>query len=326
MKPALRYHELSKVVEQASQTTSSIYLEQGDAALTEDLIEGYVQNFGRGKVTRVPISTLGQLMREVQYVPPDRSYRALVVRNAHKMFTPRSRESLLWVLDHNKRNARLRVVLVGEEPDEETLEWFMEERAYGIVGEPTFEKQGAWMATKTAGRWDYRSTDGALITEADGLKLLEHVGWDYAAALQAAATIRVYATEVLSWATVAALIPPKVGFGYADSIVFGKGLRSALRLSEGVPEHEVMRTLGLVRYYLRQFAKLRAVEVDKMSDRAVNAETGMHVWHWRTKYKPVYPRYTNDRIRMRQGYVEDAMRAARMGSVTGVLEVLALEW
>jgi hypothetical protein len=300
----------------------------------EDMIEGYVQNFGVLKqMTRISISTLGELSRELQYVSPDGSYRALVVRDAHRMFTRSSTESLLWILDHNKRNARLRVVFVGDEPNEESRDWFLANHCMGIVGEPTFEKLGAWMATKTAGRWDYRSTVGALITEADGLRLMEHVGWDYAAALQAAKTVIAYTSGgsvgnnlCLSWAQLSALIPPKMGFGYADSIVFGKGLRSSLRLSEGIPVGEILKTLGLIRYYLRQFAKLRAAEVDKMSDRAVTEATGIHVWHWRTKYKPVYARYTNDRIRMRQGYVEDAMRAVRMGSVTGVLEVLALEW
>ena len=246
------------------------------------------------------------------------------------MFTTDTKDVLLTVLERERRNARLRVVFIGDEPEEEVLGWFLGNRAgtqaYGIVSEPTFEKRGKWMATKTAGRWDYYKTGGELISEKDGFRLMEHVGWDYASALQAATTIRAYTTERLSWDVLSALIPAKAGFGYAESIVFGKGRKSSLRLSEGIPDSQLLKTLGLMRYYLRQFARLRASEVEGMTDRAVSLETGVHVWHWQTKYKPSYARYTNDRIRMRQGYVEDAMKAVRGGATTGVLEVLALQW
>jgi hypothetical protein len=306
-----------------------VYLEAGDGGLTEDLIEGYVSFSRGGPLNRIAISTADELTRELQYIPSDRSYRILVVRNAQALMTRNSMESLLWLLESQRRSSRLRVVLVGEEPHERVKQWFEENVAYGVVTEPSFEKLGAWMATKTAGRWDYRKqkTEDWLITEKTGLALMEHVGWDYTAALQAAKTIRAYADDqVMDWPQVSALVPAKVGFGYADALVFGKGRRNAYTLSDGIVGSDTLRTLGLVRFYLRQFAKLRSANVENLSDRGVAEETGVHVWHWKQKYKPVYASYTNDRIRLRLEATERAMLAARAGAVTGVLEVLVAEW
>ncbi len=302
---------------------SAVYLEAGDDGLTEDLIEGYVENFHPDRRSSPEDSM--ELIRELDEITED--HRAMVVRTAHRMFTAQSREAILLRLEREKRNARVRVVFVGEEPHEKVKEWFLTNGGYGVVNEPTFEKLGNWVATKTAGRWDYQKTYvGALVTPGDGLKLAEHCGWDYTYMLQAVKTIRTYSSEPVAWPLISVLIPPKLGFGYADALVFGKGRRSALRLSEGILGEQTLRTLGLVRYYLRQFAKLRAVAAENMSDRVVAEESGVHVWHWRSKYKPVYASFTNDRIRLRLEAVERAMAAARTGAVTAVLEVLVLEW
>lgn len=321
LKP-VRYRELCLKSQESSQTCSSVYLE-GGGGLAEDLIEGYVTRFRREPFSRASFTSAAHLIREVDNIPPDGSYRALIVRDADRVFSAKDHEAVLLRLDRERRNARLRVVFIGAEPRERVREWFLGNKAYGIVTEPSFEKLGAWMATKTAGRWDYRTIIGSLITEEDGLRLMEHVGWDYTAALQAAKTIRAYTDEPIGWDRLSALIPPKSGFGYAEALVFGKGRREALRLAQGIPEHEVKRTLGLVRWYLRQYARLRALEVENMSDRAVVEETGVNLYYWRMKYKPAYARYTNPRIMMRQDLTEELLR---VGSTVGALEVLASEW
>ncbi len=324
---ALRYHEIARRVG-PTQPCSSFYIEEGDAGLTEDLIEGFAQRFGRVGHEKYHYSIISarELMMELDDQPADGAYKVLVCRLPETVFSKRDTEAILWRLDREKRNARLRVIFVGMEPTGTVQDWFLKHNAYGIVTEPSFEKLGDWMAAKTAGHWDYRTTVGALITPETGLKLAEHCGWDYVAMLQAAKTIRAYTSRVVDWPLVSALVPPKIGFGYADALVFGRGRTKALGLAEGITGDQTLRTLGLMRYYLRQFARLRALEVEHMGDRRVAEESGVHVWHWKTKYKPVYASFTNDRIRLRFAAVERAMSAARAGAVTGVLEVLVAEW
>lgn len=321
----LRYHELAKLVETAAQTCSSLYLEEGDAGLTEDLIQGFMRYFR----PKVPVDYYGitkadELIRELDTRPDGRA-AALVVRTYDRLFTSDNVEAILMRLDRERLNARLRVVFVGPRPADRVREWFTENRAYGVVTEPTFEKLGHWMVAKTAKRWDYTRPAGP-IDVPTGLRLMEHVGWDYTAALQAAETIRSYGFNPSSWELVSALVPPKAGAGYVDALVFGTGRRGAYRLAEGITGDQLLKTLGMVRWHLRMFAKLRASEVGKMTPRAVEAETGLHAWRWEKKYKPVFASYTHDRIRMRMGAVEQAMQAARAGATTAVLEVLVAEW
>jgi hypothetical protein len=317
---AVRYHDLCKKVEAASQPCSSVYLAGGHPALVEDLIEGFKLRFYPDSVQSVSGSELRQALDLAEG-----SRRMFIVRDAQKAFTEKEMEALLLRLDRERRNGKVRIVFVGEEPSDRVVEWFTGNRAYGEVTEPSFEKLGLWMALKTVPHWDYhfkKFPKPTLITPEDGLKLVEWVGWDYTSAVQAARSIRAYG-EVLGWDRLSALIPPVVSAGYADTLVFGTGRRSALTLSQGISDEEVRRTLGLVRYYLRQFSKLRAVGAEKMSARVLAEETGVHVWHWQTKYKPMYGSFTNERIRMRQQLVEDCIRQA---PAIGVLEVLAAEW
>jgi len=324
----LRYHEIAKRVETSVLPCSSFYLEQGDAGLTEDLIEGFAARFGQAghDKHRYSVVSARELMRELDDQPADGAYKVIVCRLPEVVFTKRDTEAILWRLDRERRNARVRAVFMGDEPTGTVQSWFLNNDAYGIVTEPTFEKLGQWVATKTAGRWDYYKTGGALITPETGLRLAEHCGWDYTSLLQAAKTIRAYTSKVVEWPLVSALIPPKPGFGYADALVFGKGRQKALGLAEGITADQTLRTLGLVRYYLRQFARLRAIGVENMGDRRASEESGMHVWHLKTKYRPMYASFTNDRIRLRMAAVERAMAAARSGAGTGVLEVLVAEW
>lgn len=335
----LRYHELSKLVERATTTTSSLYLERGDDGLTEDLVVGFKESFIRGHDwALITVDDGAGLSKALQHLPPDGRRWCIIVRDAHNAFPRKYRESLLMQLEHQEFNARLRVILVGAEPLPEVHEWFLGRSAYGVVNEPSFEKLGTWMAAKTAGRWDYSRGAGVwpdqnLITPETGLMLVEHVGWSYTAALQAAKTIRAYTqgssvgnSLQLDWPVVSALVPARDGSGYADALVFGKGRKGAYTLSQGIVGAEVPKVLGLVRFYLRQFAKLRALEVERMSDKAVAEESGIHIWHWRQRYKPVYPSYTNERIRRRLAAVEEAIQAVRTGAKIGVLEVLIAEW
>ncbi len=326
MKP-LRYHDLCSEVGMDTWTCSSLYLEAGDEGLTEDLIEGLLSTFERRQnVERHSIDRADYLIRELDNRPPDGRNVAMVVRTADRLFTPSTQLAILERLEREKRNARLRVIFVGAVPPADVVKWFLERRSYGQVTEPTFEKLGNWMAAKAEGQWAYRNPRSAIITPAVGLRLMEHVGWDYTAALQAAKTLRAYTQSPVDWPLVSALVPPKLGHGYADALVFGTGRRGAYTLAEGIVGAELHKTLGRIRFYLRTFAKLRAAEVENMSDRAVEMATGVHSWRWQKKYKPVYASYTNDRIRMRLEATEAAIAAARGGAVTGVLEVLVAEW
>lgn len=320
-----KYHELAGWVEMASQTRP-IYLEQGDVGLTEDLILGYERASSRdGGGHVISVEGVRNLIRELDAIPPDEVARLVLVRTADRLFTTADgTEAVLSRLERERLNHKLRIVLVGDDPGDKVRDWFLNRGVYGIVNEPSIDKLGAWMAARTAGRWGYhKPTDmkGALITEETGLALMEWVGWDYASAVQAARTIRVWGQN-LDFNAVQQLVPPKLGFGYADSLVFGSGRRGALALASAISVGEVPRVLGLVRYYLRQYAKLRALEVERMTDRAVTEASGMHSYWWRTKYQPTYPRYTNDRIRIRAGLVESVQA---VGSI-GALEYLATSW
>ena len=330
MTKPLPYHELAKNVALGAQTCSSLYLVRGDAGVTEDLVEGYISSFNRGSsVEHYSIVGEGrQVVRELDQRPLTKTHKAVLVRDADEALAGRWLEDVLLRLEREKRNPRLLVLFVGDEPQVEAQEWFLENWAYGVVTEPTMEKLGDWVAAKTARSWRYHTTPkGALVTPEVGLRLAEHCGWDYVTILQAAKTLRAYADEgPLDWRLVSALIPPRAGFGYADALVFGSGRRSALRLAEGIQGAQVVRTLGLVRFYLRQFARLRAIRAENRSDRSVAEESGIHVWHWSQKYKPAYPRYTNDRIRIRLGLVGEKTRVAKAGITTGVLESLAVQW
>lgn len=312
----MRYHDLAKRVDMTL-PASSLYLVSGDVGLTEDLIDGFTRLY-----RRTAISEFKELIAALDEITDRR--RAIVVRDAHRLLNRANTEAVLLRLDREKRNERLMVVFTGEEPADRSREWFEKARSYGEVTEPTFEAMGRWAATKTADKFDYRKVPkNALIDEATGYRLMEHVGWDYTAAIQAARTIRAYAMEVNEWPLVSALVPRKMGFGYAEELVFGGNRRKALMLSQGIVGSETWRSLGLIRYYLLQFAKLRAVGAEKLSDRAVSEQTGIHVWRWKGKFKPAYPRYTNDRIRFRLELVE---RLITQKPPAAVLEVLAAEW
>jgi len=328
MKP-IRFHELVKRVGMASQTCSSIYLEQGNIALTEDLLIGFVNGFrSHHESHSYSISSARELSAELQNYPADGHYRVLIVRDAHKIFTSKNFDSLLMQLDAEKRNNRLRVMFVGDEPIAEVKEWFLSNKSYGEVNEPSPEKLGNWVAAKTAGKYEYRKVpEGAVISAAMGLALMEHVGWSYVDVLQAAKALHAYAHK-LEWEfyteeQMKELIPRQAGYGYADSLVFGAGRRGALQLSEGVSD--VIGTLELIRHHLKVYGLLRALEVEGMSDRKVSEATKVPVWIWRTKYKYRYASFTNDRIRMRLALVEEAIVWAKTGT-GGVLELLATKW
>lgn len=295
---------------------------QGEGALVEDLIDGHFAKMGTRHAPKERRTvTTRELLRELDYVPEDRRYRMFVVRNPELR---KYEDELLLRLDREADNPRLRVILTGGEPTEKIEQWFTEADGLGEVTEPTIEKMGHWFAAKTIPEWNYyRTYPNALVTTEDGLRLVEYVGWDYAAALQAARTIRAVADgTVIRWELLSALVAPQYGSGYTDALVFGKSRRKALTLSQGVLDRDTRRVLGLVRYYLRQFAKLRAVSADKMSARRVEEETGVHVWHWKERYSRAYPQYTMDRIRLRLSLCEELM----VESGPGALEVLALEW
>lgn len=331
----MNYGQLCARAEGASWIRSWLYIEQGNLALTEDLIEGLVRGVkvptknvaaGRSRdwVKEALIVAPKDFFRELDLKPVDDRIRVFVVRDAQEMFTTAKIDGTLMRLSREMKNPRVRIVLVGDKPSDEAVKFFEAESCYGVVTEPTVEKIGHWMAAKTVPRMKYTNTEiGGRITPEVGLMLAEWVGWDFTAMLQAARTLYVYGEEEYDWDAVSAIVPPKVGFGYAESLVFAKGRRMALTLAQGIPEEEVRRTLGLIRFYLRQFHKLRAVRAETLSDRAIPEETGIHIWHWKTRYKNVYPSYTVDRLRMRQERVEEAMRSA---DKAGVLEVLALEW
>ncbi len=323
---ARKYHELAGWVDMASQTRP-VYLEQGDAGLTEDLVLGYEEASRRDGGDRViSVDSVQYLIREVDIIPAGNAHRLVLVRTAHRLFTSADgTEAVLARLERERLNHQLRVVFVGDDPGDRVRDWFLARGVYGIVSPPSMDKVGAWVAARTAGKWGYNRPEhleDALITPEVGMALMEWVGWDYAAAVQAARTIRVWGQN-LDWDGVQQLVTPKLGFGYADSLVFGSGRRGALALASAISAGEVPRVLGLVRFYLRQYAKLRALEVERMSDRVVTEESGLHLYWWRTKYKPTYARYTNDRIRIRAGLVEDVQALHGAG---GSLEYLATAW
>lgn len=329
----LRYHEVCKRADAAAQAASFFYLEGGEAALAEDLIHHFKRAFRGSKDIRpdnvVTVESPGELMREMDApaIEIGDAYKIVLARDAHKLFTSRTTEQIVARFDRDRLDPRLRVIMHGARLSDEMIEYLGRHRAYGLVGEPSHEKLGAWLASRTLDRANYyRMVGTPLISPEDGERLMEQVGWSWVGALQAVRTIRSMTTEPISWPHISALVPRNVGAGYSDALVFGKGRSGALRLAEGVMESEVLRTLGLARYHLRKLAVLRAHDVERMGDRAAALAGRVHIWQYRTRYKPVYARYDNEKLRLRFEAVDQAFATARSGVTQGVLEVLAVRW
>ncbi len=313
---------------------SFFYLEGGDEALREDLAVGFERAF-RGSKNIIPdnhISIDGDvrtLIRELDAPALESGdpYKIIVLRNAHKVFGVKTAEMVLSRLDRDVLNARLRVIMTGEEPSEVAFEFLTDRRAYGRVTKPSHEMVGKWLASRTVDRMNYRRIVGSpLIDPEDGIKLMERVGWSWVAALQAVKIIQTMADgELMEWGRISALVPEKIGYGYTERLVFGKGRKGALRLAEGIPVSDVSRTLGLVGWHLQRFSALRAINADKMSDRGASMEAKLTIWSYRDKYKPSYASYTPEKLRLRFTALDEARRTARTTTV-GVLEVLAVRW
>lgn len=334
MPDPLRYHEICKIADQSALSSSFFYLEGGDPALIEDLADGFKAAFrGSRQIVRENIVSVDgkadELITELDSYPVEMgdAYKFILVRNAERLWTPKTMEPLISRLERDELNPRVRLILSGQRPGDGVVKFFTDRKAYGMVTQPSFEKVGAWLGARTLGRKNYQRLYGTpLIDPADGQKVMEKLGWSWAAALQAVRTIQVMTDEPMTWERISALIPSQVGYGYSDALLFGRGRRGALRLSEGILESEVLRTLGLVRWNLQKFAFLRAIEAEKMSDREAALQAKLHIWRYRTKYKKAYPSYDNERLRLRFTALDEARMQARTGVTDGVLEVLALRW
>ena len=331
---ALRYHEVCKRADMSALPSSFFYLEGGDEALREDLVAGFDKAF-RGSKNIVPdnhISIDGDvrtLIRECD-VPALESgdpYKIIVVRNAQRLFGERTVEMVLSRLSRDQLNARLRIIMIGDRPGDEAYNFLVERKAYGLVTEPSHEKVGHWLAVRTLGRMSYQRIFGTpLIDPKNGIKLMERVGWSWAAALQAVKVIRTMTNAPMEWSRISALVPEKVGYGYSERLVFGKGRKGPLALAAGIPGVDVARTLGLINWHLERFALLRAIHADKLTDREAALEGGVMLWTYRDKYKPSYANYTNEKLRLRFTALDEARITVRSGTKIGVLEVLALRW
>ncbi len=331
---ALPYHEICKRADMSALPASFFYLEGGDDALREDLAVGFERAF-RGSKNIVPdnhISIDGDvrsLIRELDAPALESGdpYKIVVLRNAQRVFGAKTADMVLSRLDRDMLNARLRVIMTGERPSDEAFDYLASKKAYGRVTKPSHEMVGKWLASRTLDRMNYRRIFGSpLIDPEDGIKLMERVGWSWVAALQAVKIIQTMADgEPMGWDRISALVPEKVGYGYTERLVFGKGRKGALRLAEGVPASDVSRTLGLVGWHLQRFSALRAIRATMMSDRGASMEAKLTIWAYRDKYKGRYADYTPEKLRLRFTALDEAKVTART-TTTGVLEVLAVRW
>jgi hypothetical protein len=121
------------------------------------------------------------------------------------------------------------------------------------------------------------------------------------------------------------LVAPVTGVNFVDALVFGSR-QKALAIAAQVPANELPRVLGLLRYHLRMFGALRALGAGAAPERELLARAGLDAWRWRTKYKPHFQFFTDERIRLRLIEVSRARAAHESGAEAGVLEVLALRW
>lgn len=331
LKP-MAHHSVSTMAAASSHRERVVYLWSEQTVLAEDLVEGFKESYRRSWVlTQDNVSTVSsasELLREMNSLALGaRGCRFIVGRDAHKILAGKQVGQVLERWEYEARNPRLYVVLVGGEPPEQAREWLISRGVLCKFREPTVAGVGRWLQARAQGVWRYhRVWKSGWFDPMWGLRYMDHVGWDYAAALSGLKALQRFDTFGRRIEELLELVPPVVHSGYVDALTVKGARLAAVRMARGVLADEIPLVLGALRYRLRMYGAARAMGAELFSDREVAERLGVEAWWWRDRFKDAYPNYTEDRIRRRLSAVAEAEALHRQGITVGLLEAIAVRW
>lgn len=322
---ALSHSQLSKQAQMLAHSRSCWWIQSEEMALVEDLIDGFKHYCWLNQAkSAVAVTDQAELMAELDSdLSGER--RILVVRDAETFFTARRVEATLLRLEQHQRDRKRLMLMLSRDAAPERAEEIFS-RTTAKVNPPTMEKVGHWLAARAAGKWDYLSEVESPVRPEWGAEIMDHVGWDWGAAVQGMRAVRAFDAERLTIAQIKALVPRQAAQGFADVLMRPGGRTEALRAAGGVLPTEIPKVLGLVRWYLRMFGRMRAMGAEIYTDRQVSEELGMDLWRYRQRFKDHYAAFTEERIRRRLELVAVAQRWISQGVTSGVLEFVVVKW
>lgn len=328
----MSHHQVSTRAAASSHRERVIYLQSEHVALVEDLLEGFKTSYRRSwALTPDNVSTVetaDEMLREMDsQAVGARGCRFIVVRDAHRVLRSQKLEVVLSRLEMEERNARLFVVMIGDDPPEALRKWLEERKLWARFREPTIQSIGKWLSARAIGEWRYhRLWRSGWFQPEWGVPFMDHVGWSYAAALQGLRSVAVFEPFGARLEHVLQVVPPVVHSGYVDALTLRRKRSAAVRMAAGVLPGEMPRVLGALRYRLRLYGAARAIGAELYGDRDLAEKLGVDVWWWRDRFKDAYPNYTENRIRRRLAAVAEAETMIRSGVTVGVLEAIAVKW
>lgn len=309
------YRKACQQAEAAALRCSSVLLEGSDVALVEDLVDGFHNSFGG---IRAAVDG-GNLARRISN--PEGGKRFYVVRDPQNF-----KDYNLEVLERRRYDARLRVIFCGKVSGE-VADWFEGRGSAFAASGPAQNRWGDWWATRTAARWDYSKPDGWKVDSRTAQRVMERLGGDFSAGIQAARTLRyIHPGDGKVTPEVAAYVCDTVsGSGFVDALVFGRPGR-AKELVETVDPSELAFVLGKIRWHLHQLWRLRTAQMSGVGASKRLEYAKVPAWRWQSVYRPVYARYTEGSLLRKMALVAESMDAIRRGNRTALLERLVMMW